>query len=201
MCIICRGDYKGYKHISCNSCPLVTHIPCIMGLRKLECQNCVSLVSIANIPGLKKLDCSGCISLQSIPQFERLKYLNCSHTFLTEIPYIKTLKTMLCVDCPILHTINRGHRYIIRNGRRIPIMDSIIIWNIRKCPWLDHESNRGIYEKNIIKLIRLQTFVRKRLLYRKLSSWVNTPEFNEWYYHPDNPGGKKAIRRLFIKNK
>ena len=58
------------------------------------------------------------------------------------------------------------------------------------------------HEKNIDKIIVLQRFARKNFKYFVFRRWIKSKEFNEWFYHPDNIGGKNAKRRLqlFLEN-
>ena len=58
------------------------------------------------------------------------------------------------------------------------------------------------YENNIDKIIVLQRFARRNFKYFVFKRWIKSKEFNEWFYHPDNIGGKNAKRRLriFLEN-
>lgn len=51
-------------------------------------------------------------------------------------------------------------------------------------------------EQYIQKLVIIQKYFRKYKKIKRMIRWVNSVEFNEWYYHPNNPGGKRAVERL-----
>lgn len=56
-------------------------------------------------------------------------------------------------------------------------------------------------EQYIQKVIIIQKYFRKYKKIKRMIRWVNSAEFNEWYYTPNNAGGKRAIQRLKNKNK
>lgn len=38
--------------------------------------------------------------------------------------------------------------------------------------------------------IIIQRFIRNNFKYKKFKSWINSKNFVEWFYHPNNIGGK-----------
>jgi hypothetical protein len=61
------------------------------------------------------------------------------------------------------------------------------------CEWVCQNPD---YNENIRKLIILQMFCRKNIPYFRFKKWINTREFSEWFYHPDNMGGYKHKKNM-----
>ncbi len=97
----------GLQNLKCICCYELTHIPNIIGLKVLDCEECHLLSHIPNIIGLKILNCTSCHQLTEIPNIIGLQYLNCEDCqALTQIPLIQGLKTLRCYDCPLLENIS-----------------------------------------------------------------------------------------------
>jgi hypothetical protein len=75
----------------------------------------------------------------------------------------------------------------------IPYIDKQSEINIlccHECPWINHGHNPD-YENNIKKLLVMQSFCKKNFRYFVFSRWVKSQEFQEWFYSPENAGGRK----------
>ena len=186
MCIICeyKGDEKklqGLKALNCGYCTSITTIPNIIGLRELFCRHCTSLTTIPNIVGLQILDCSWCTSLTTIPNIVGLQKLVCwGCTSLTTIPNIIGLQKLYCWGCTILTAI--------------PAIIGLQILSGNGCKWIKPQNPN--YDSNIKKLVKIQSFFRKWLWLKRLSRYLESSTFLDWYYSIEGPGGKNAIRRL-----
>jgi hypothetical protein len=149
-------------------------------LKHLYCYDCTSLTEIPLIEGLKWLYCVGCTSLTEIPVIEGLKYLWCKGcTSLTEIPLIEGLKYIRCSGCTSL--------------TEIQVIEGLEVLDCSGCEWVNQNPK---YNENIRKLITLQMFCRKNIPYFRFKKWINTREFSEWFYHPDNLGGSKHKKNM-----
>jgi hypothetical protein len=171
MCIICEcEEKKDYSRL--------------IGIERLKCYRCPNLTSIPNIKGLKQIDCFKCPNLTSIPNIKGLKQIDCSNCDnLTSIPNIKGLKGIGCHYCPMLTSI--------------PNTPSICY---SACPWIEHTQyphcEDPYNENNIQKLLLLQKFCKKNFRYFVFNRWVKSQEFKEWFYAPENVGGRKHKKMM-----
>lgn len=179
ICFECNSltdipNIEGLFELSCINCTSLTSIQNIHSLRKLYCSGCTSLTSISNFNGLKNLWFDGCTSLTSIPNIKGLKILNCDNcTSLASIPNIKGLENLNCSGCNLLTSIPN-----INNLR-------CIVWH---CEWINPN------EQKINNLIKLQKWFDRYIRRKSIEKLI--PMVNNYWYSPDGPGGKKAIKRL-----
>jgi len=194
--------------LSCDGCTSLKSLgPLPESLQKLHCSGCTNLTSLGPLPeGLRELYCDGCTRLTSLgPLPEGLQRLFCSCTRLTSLgPLPKSLRILYCYDCPRLTSLGplpeslqklhcRGCRVLTQVGPQ-SVIDNLqyylpSIWSLSKD-----------LEKNLRKLRILQRFCRT-LRIRKLLRLSRTRKFCEWFYHPENYGGRwdKASLMKMIK--
>lgn len=224
MCIICTGKYKELRDITtikCIDCPNVTIIPHISGVLFIDCRNCPSLTTILqkdlcelyciNCPMLSditqvqsvyRLTLAICKLIKDVPNIKNLEVLWCVGCPIKKIPAIPTLKTIICYDVPItkipytysLAYISCKHCTSLTS---IPLSENLTTV-IKECPWISYK-NEEEYKRNISNLTSIQKFIQKWMKYNKLKRWLNSVEFSEWYYKPNNPGATKAIQRIYTK--
>jgi hypothetical protein len=107
-----------------------------------------------------------------------IQTLNCHYCpQLISIPNIEGLQHLYCPDCPQLISI--------------PNIEGLQTLICSNCPWIS--TNKG-FEERIHKLIVLQCWYRKMILYRNYITRIN--EIVPIYYHPDCKGGYFAKRRI-----
>jgi len=153
-------------------------------LRLLSCGNCISLTSLRLSEGLQELFCSGCTNLTSLgPLPESLRTLSCSGcTNLTSLGLLpKSLQILYCFGCRVLTQV--GPQNVIDN----------LNWYYPST-WTPSEK----LENNLKKLVIVQNFCRS-FRTRKLLRLSRTKEFCEWFYHPENYGGrwdKMSLRKM-----
>lgn len=211
MCLFCTGisikkekiicsvfitaikNIKNCRKLICNNCPSLNMIQDIQNLVWLECRKCISLKVLPPIPTLTKLDCSGCTMLESIPLLESLTTLNCSGcTMLESIPELPMLTRLRCMSCINLKRIShlKSVEYIdCINCSMLTIVESTPkTFYYRGCHWLN--------KNNVNQLIVTQRYYKKWSKYKILKRWLNSSEFNEWYYSPGNRGSIKALQHL-----
>ena len=181
MCVICEGgDLDGFKKLNCNECQVVTEIPHVQGLESLYC-NGTNITEIPAIEGLKLLYCYN-TNITAIPAIKGLKNLNCYGTNITEVPHIQGLKTLICHDTNITEVPHMQRlKYLYCSGTNITAIPDIegcyIIAD--NCMWLE--------ARNTIPVIKLQQWVRRTILRRKLMSiWR---QLTPIYYAPNMKGG------------
>jgi len=66
------------------------------------------------------------------------------------------------------------------------------------CIWI--EKQNPSFNFNMEKLKRLQRFCRNNLKYWRFRRWIKSKEFAEWFYSPNQWGGKVAklnIQKMF----
>ena len=179
MCIICSGEYEGLDILDCSGCIKLKEIPVIPGLKVLNCSRCPNLVKISIIPKLNRLNCSRCMKLKDVPVIPNIWLLDCSYCpSITEIPLIPGLKYIFVIGCKSL--------------TKIPIIYGIMMSH--GCHWLDYDNND--FKKNVEKLIKIQRYIKKYHKLRILKKWINSENFNDWYYNPEGIGGIKTVLRL-----
>ena len=95
-------------------------------------------------------------------------------TSLTSIPNIEGLKKLRCDGCTSITSIPniKGLQYLDCND----------------CPWIEPDQDR------MNKLIKLQKWFYRYLLSIKINKFVSP--FKEFWFSPDGPGYRAAIRRL-----
>jgi hypothetical protein len=115
---------------------------------------------------------------------------------LTSIPHIDELEILCCGNCPMLTSIPNiiGLRHLdcCKCSNITSIPNIATIWCF-ECPWLNHSQNPD-YENNIKKLLLLQRFYKKNFKYFVFKRWIKSKEFKEWFYSPENVGGRKHKR-------
>jgi len=105
---------------------------------------------------------------------------------LIKIPELPNLGELWCIDCtsltdvPEFSTLHEFHS-----------------WN---CPWIKNRNSS--FESNVEKLKYLQRFCRNNLRYWIFRRWIKTREFAEWFYSPNQIGGRiaKNCLRKTIEN-
>ena len=181
MCIICREDLTGFKELRLSWCLYITKIPHIKGLKYLYCSY-ANITEIPNIEGLKYLECSY-TNITEIPNIEGLRVLDCSYTNITEIPHIKELRVLSCENTNIteIPSIKGLQRVYCANTNitEIPNIEGCQIY-ASNCKWLNPPQER------LDKVIRLQKWFRRYLLYMKLTNLI--PEIIKIYYAPKMKG-------------
>ncbi len=133
--------------------------------------------------GLIKLDCSNCQLLTNISSTTRvsLQELNSNNCeLLTYIPLIKGLQILICSNCRCL--------------TNIPMIEGISSLYCYNCIWL--KENNKEYENNIKKLNRIQKFIRKIIMSKRLIKLI--AKIMPLYYHPDCKGGYMHKKQMFI---
>lgn len=112
--------------------------------------------------------------LESIPELPMLTSLTCELcTNLKLISQLKSIYIINCSNCRLLTIVkSTPFHYFKYNG----------------CYWLN--------KYNINKLIVLQKYYKKWSKYRTLKKWVDSGEFNKWYYSPGNMGSFKALYHI-----
>jgi len=177
---------EGLRTLSCSYCTNLTSLgPLPESLEELVCSYCTNLTSLEPLPkSLQKLYCSGCTNLTSLgPLPESLHRLSCSDcTNLTSLePLPESLQELYCNDCPLLTRV--GPQSVIDN-----------LVEYQSFTWTPSKE----LENNLKKLVLVQRFCRS-LRTRKLLRLSRTREFCEFFYHPENYGGrwaKNSLRKL-----
>ena len=186
MCIICRehANSEPFLGASLNIsyCGDIQTLPECPNLTRLDCHNCPKLQTLPDIPLLKILYCSYCPNLQNIPDLPLLTTLYCDNCpKLQKIPDLPLLIFLDCKNCPLIQTLPD-----------LPLLTKLYC---SRCPWLNHFQNPE-YSKNIDRLTKIQRWNKTKKL-RKFLRLVNSKEFCEYFYSPDQLGGKWAKRQLY----
>jgi len=213
MCIVCelgrspsRDEIKGTT-LNISYCENVTEIQIPKGLQKLYCFGCTNLTSLGPLPeGLQRLDCNRCTKLTSLgPLPEGLQELFCSDcTNLASLgPLPKSLRILFCRDCTNLTSLGP----LPEGLRELDCSDCSLLTRVGPQSVIDNldEYEASTWtpseelENNLKKLAVVQNFCRS-LRVRKLLRLSRTREFCEWFYHPENYGGrwaKASLRKMF----
>jgi len=198
---------KGIRKLYCYGCTNLTSLGSLPeGLQTLFCSDCTSLTSLGSLPeGLQRLYCGGCTNLTSLePLPEGLQILSCIDcTNLTNLgPLPKSLQELYCNKCTSLTSLGpilENLRLLCCNGCSLltRVDPQNVINNLMfyfPSTWTPSEE----LEENLKKLIVLQRFCRS-FHTRKLLKLSKTRKFCEWFYHPENYGGrwaKASLRKL-----
>jgi hypothetical protein len=200
---------KSLQRLDCDDCTNLTSLgPLPEGLRVLYFSGCTSLMSLGPLPeGLQRLDCSRCTNLTSLGSLpESLQELyRIGYTNLTSLgPLPESLQVLYCSNCTNLTSLgplSEGLRELYCGG--CPLLTQVgpqsVIDHLRDYTpsiWTPSEN----LENNLKKLVILQRFCRS-LRVRKLLRLSRTKEFCEWFYNPENYGGKWAketLRKLVL---
>jgi len=153
--------------------------------KKLICNYAFSLRKLTVRESCEKINCYGCDNLTEI-FCSNIKYLNCSSCKNLKTLKVDEYETILC-------TRNRKLTEVVLNSTGI-YDDSEIIYD--GSPWFPLSED---YEEKLKKLEILQRFCGS-LRIRKLLRLSKTRKFCEWFYHPENYGGrwaKNSLRKLF----
>jgi hypothetical protein len=217
-----REEIKG-DILDISWCKKVREIQVPEGLQTLDCYCCTRLVSLGPLPkSLQTLNCSGCTSLTSVgplPKSLRVLYygntnltslgplpkglqeLNCDGcTTITSLgPLPESLRILSCSSCTNLASFGplpKGLEGLVCNGCRVltQVGPQSVIDNLQyyfPAIWTPSEE----LENNLRKLAILQKFSRS-FRTRKLLRLSKTREFCEWFYHPENYGGRWAKASL-----
>jgi hypothetical protein len=168
---------EGLQKLSCDGCTNLTSLGSLPeGLRILSCNYCTNLTSLEPLPeSLRELHCIGCTNLTSLGLLpESLRELFCSYcTNLTSLgPLPQSLRELHCCDCRVLTQV--GPQSVIDN-----------LQYYSPAIWTPSEN----LENNLKKLVIAQNFSRS-FRTRKLLRLSKTRKFCEWFYHPENYGGR-----------
>ncbi len=173
---------KGLLVLNCSNCPLLTNIPLIEKLQKLYCEYCPLLTNILSYTTLQELNCSSCPLLKNIPLIESLKILYCFNCpMLTKIAIIKDEKVL-----------TSGRIFQEKTSK-----SKLRELYCTKCKWLN--INNIEYDNNIKNLIKLQMWLKKILMSKRLICLI--PKLMPIYYHPEAKGGylhKKNMLKFVI---
>ena len=103
-------------------------------------------------------------------------------TRLTSVPVIPELKTLDCTYCTSLTSL--------------PTLSAIphLILSCDGCKWIERDNND--FKQNLSSLIQIQLYVKKHHKIRLMRKWLKTEDFAMWYYHPKNPGGLRAKKKI-----
>lgn len=176
MCIICTStlaELKTQKRLYCAWCTKLEVIPELPSLLGLNCRRAPNLKVISELPSLKHLSCGGCTSLESIPVLPSLRELNCmdciSLEVISEQPSLRVLNVMGCTSLKVY-----------------PVL-----------PFLEHlyitQDHNWISRVQLNRVVKIQRYLKKSLQLRVIG---RSREWIEWYYNPNNVGGKMAKIRL-----
>jgi len=188
MCIVCdlgrsptRDEIKGTT-LNISGCRKVTEIQVPEGLWEFSCSGCTNLTSLGPLPeSLWILSCGDCTNLTNLgPLPKGLQLLSCYNcTRLTSLgPLPEGLYILYCEGCEVLTQV--GPQSVIDN-----------LVEYQSSTWTPSEE----LENNLKKLVIVQNFCRSRRV-RKLLKLSRTKEFCEWFYHPENYGGRWAKESL-----
>jgi len=216
MCIVCElgrslsvvvpmEEIKGVS-LNISYCQKVTEIQVPKGLQKLYCDGCTNLTSLGPLPeSLQTLYCGGCTNLTSLgPLPKSLQILDCDGcTRLVRLgPLPKSLRELVCNGCTSLTSLG-------------PLPEGLRVLDCRDCRVLTQVGPQNVIdnlnwyypstwtpsknlENKLKKLAVLQKFFRS-FRTRKLLRLSRTREFCEWFYHPENYGGrwvKMSLRKM-----
>lgn len=172
--------------LSIYNCQSITEPPNIIGLDELTFVNCRNISTIDTFPNIKKLyifNNPSLIYIDNILNLSTLVVHTCAQLkSISNIPNLKELKIWNCFSLFNIH-INTEFK------------NNNIIIEIARCPFLNHSKNPD-FNSNIIKLKRIQKYIKKNISYRIFKQWIKSKSFAEWFYHPDNFGGKYNKRML-----
>ena len=76
----------------------------------------------------------------------------------------------------------------------IPVIPGIKQLNCRGCKWIERDNDD--FEENLSCLVRIQLYVKNQHKIRLMRRWLKTEDFAIWYYHPKNPGGLRAKKKI-----
>lgn len=205
MCIICSTNIEELKYlktIECNQCDNLTTIPYLPNLRTLDIIECKFLTNISCQLRLKRLRCINCMSLKTIPCFNQLIVLTIRNCPITDIPNIRSLRSIMCIECDFLVLIPKlrhVHRLCLKSCpciQHIPHIKYLRLIEVELCPKIRSIPNFSILKYiylnrlNISELNitspHLRTIVCKNLLFLKnieivsyndlqLTSYYNIP--------------------------
>jgi hypothetical protein len=195
---------EGLQTLNCSYCTNLTSLePLPESLQRLYCIGCTSLTSLGPLPkSLQTLSCSGCTNLTSLgPLPEGLQVLYCSYcTNLTSLePLPESLQRLYCIGCTSLTSLESlpeilkelycdNCRVLTQVGPQ-SVIDNLVDYS--PAIWTPSEN----LENNLKKLVIVQNFCRS-FRTRKLLRLSRTKEFCEWFYHPENYGGRWAKMSL-----
>ena len=136
---------------------------------------------LPDLPNLIYLHCSWCPKLEKISNSSNLTHLYChSCPKLAKLPdRFDNLIALNCSWCPRLTKLPDR-------------LENLTYLNCSFCPWLNHDNNKE-YLKNTLSLKKLQRWVRLN----KFIRLTNSKDFCEYFYSPDQLGGKWAKKQLY----
>jgi hypothetical protein len=167
------------KYLTCSDCTSLVSMPKdLISLIYIYCNGCTSLTSILNrdLLGLKILYCNGCTSLTSLLNESKDEYKE-------ETKWRSSLVEIECINCPSLTSIPECNF-------------STGTVNCTGCPWWPLVVHNPDYNSNISKLVYLQKFCKRNQKYFIFKRWIESREFAEWIYSPDQIGGKLSKKQI-----
>tara|TARA_R110002111_G_scaffold66137_7_gene108009 strand:- start:1237 stop:2088 length:852 start_codon:yes stop_codon:yes gene_type:complete len=144
---------------------------------------------VPNVKNLITLRLSNGDDIPEIPTLERLEICSCR---ITKLPQFPNLKSLEITDSKIrtIPDINYEYLYLIFCNNLIIPKHQINKHKIyiHSCRWIDKQN-----EQKIIKIQRI--YSKNRSVYLMMK-YKKTKEFLEWYYNPNNVGGKRTKQQL-----
>ena len=185
MCMICENtDLSNTIRLDCSGCQTIEVISNLPKLEYLTCEDCPNLKKISYLSNLETLNCAGCLSVKEISNMPKLKYLDVRHCrLLLAIP--NTTRQLTYDDNPWL---DPEYLYF-QIYRDTPNSVSFVY----AFDWLVAEH---MYKIDAVKT--LQRFVKRNFKYFVFKNWTKSRAFAEWFYAPDQLGGR-VDRHRFAK--
>ena len=184
---------KNLRELQCSYCSSLTSLELRnnTNLEKLQCYHCISLTSLnlQENKNLRLLSCFNCISLTSLNLRNNINLIqlwcfSCISLTSLHLRSNKKLKELRCDSCDSLTSLYLQEKYY----------SCIYYFN---CPWIVQNK---YFTDNLQNLIKLQRWWKRLLIIKYLKSL----EFVEWFYNPNNIGGRlhklKLLKEFIKKN-
>lgn len=186
-------EIKSLTTLYCSGCRNIERIPSLPNLTTLSTDS-----SLPNeLPKLKTLDISNSDIIEEIPYYPNLEYLIAYCSNIRSIQYFPKLHSMNVYDCDNLFSIEHiprenGNYLRIYNNESLSVISNEekndSMWSGRYGYWF---SDR---ERKIEKIKTVQRFCKRYVKYRLFMRWIKSREFAEFFYDPNNIGGKISKR-------
>lgn len=184
----------------------LVEIPYINGITELCIHNCKNLTFIPALPKLEILSIYNCPLITTIPSITTLHELyisNCPK--ISVIPEMENIFLFFCIKCPSLSNV-----YL--SAIQVHISDCVLLEHINtdehltrfsynNCPFIKQNSDH-LY--NYKSLIKIQRWIKRQILHKKIRLLQNNEDFISSWYHPKSHGGWFSMfpinERLLIKS-